>query len=72
MAQTLSLRVQGMTCQGCAQSLMAHLKREQGVLAVQVDWRAGRAVVTYDPELTGPERILASRAFQGTFRAQAE
>jgi hypothetical protein len=39
---------------------------------VQVDWRAGRVTVTYDPALTDPERILASQAFQGPFRARRE
>jgi copper chaperone CopZ len=72
MAKTISLHVEGMTCQGCAHSLTAYLKRERGVLDVQVDWRAGRAVVTYDPALTGPKRILASQAFQGPFRARRE
>ncbi len=72
MVESISLRVEGMTCQGCANSLAAYLKRERGVLDVEVDWRAGRAVVTYDPALTGPERILDSQPFQGPFRARPE
>jgi len=72
MAETLTLHVEGMTCQGCAQSLAASLKRQRGVLEVQVDWRSGRAVVTYDPEQAGPERVLASPVFQGPFRARVE
>ncbi len=72
MAETVVLTVEGMTCQGCAHSLASSLKRERGVLDVRVDWRSGRVVVTYDPQKTGPERILASPAFQGPFRARLE
>lgn len=72
MAETIVLTVEGMTCQGCAQSLASSLKRQRGVLEVRVDWRSGRAAVTYDPEQTGAERILASPAFQGPFRARRE
>lgn len=70
MAETIVLAVEGMTCQGCAQSLASSLKRQRGVLDVRVEWQSGRAVVVYDPELTGPEDIVASPTFQGPFRAR--
>ena len=70
--RTMVLRVSGMTCEGCAQTVARHLKEDPGVIAVEVDWRAGRVLVAYDPALTGPERVLANPVFGLSYRASVE
>ena len=73
--QRLALRITGMTCDGCADTVKRHLRREKGVLAVDVDWKAGRAEIEYDPATAEPAAILRSRVFQdqlGLHRYRAE
>ena len=65
---TVRLRIEGMTCGGCAISARALLRRMEGVETADVSYDEGIAVVTYDPaEVTPQEMIDALReTFQYT------
>lgn len=52
-----TLKVEGMTCSGCAGSAASAAKSVPGVSSADVDWKAGTAVVHYQPETTDPEAI---------------
>ena len=47
--ETVTLNVQGMSCQGCVGSVTRVLKGTPGVQAVSVQLEPGRAEVSYDP-----------------------
>jgi len=65
------LKIQGMSCDGCSQSIEHSLKRQRGVKGVKVNWRTGTGEVVFDPEETKVEDILENRIFQGHYKAQA-
>ncbi len=67
---SVKLGIKGMTCQGCADTISRYLKREKGVLEVAIQWQKGTGEVTFDPELTAGENILASKAFRGHYSAE--
>ena len=46
MVDRLELDVQGMTCDGCVNSVKRALSRVPGVKSVDVDLKSGRAVIT--------------------------
>ena len=52
--QTVELKVQGMDCQGCVQSVTRMLSGVPGVEKVDVSLEQARARVTYDPVQAGP------------------
>jgi copper chaperone CopZ len=45
-----TLRISGMTCNGCVKHVDEALRRVPGVQAVQVDLAGGTAKVSHDPE----------------------
>ena len=51
--QTIELKVEGMDCQGCVQSVTRMLNGVPGVETVDVSLEQGRARVTYDPARAG-------------------
>lgn len=56
--QTELLRVTGMTCGGCVNSLTRALKAVDGVAGVEVLLATGETSVQYDEKLTSPEQIM--------------
>ncbi|UFP94187.1 heavy-metal-associated domain-containing protein [Gloeobacter morelensis] len=58
----IELKITGMTCAGCEESVAWILKAQPGVEAVAVDLSTGRAIVEGD---TDPERLTAAVAAQG-------
>ena len=55
--QTVELKVEGMDCQGCVQSVTRMLSGVPGVDRVDVSLEQARALVTYDPAKSGPEQL---------------
>jgi copper chaperone len=47
--ETISLKVNGMTCQGCVRSVKNVLERVPGVSSAEVDLARGEARITFDP-----------------------
>jgi copper chaperone CopZ len=47
--ETITLKVQGMTCQGCVRSVKKVLESVPGVREADVSLERGEAQVSYDP-----------------------
>lgn len=48
--KTVTLRVKGMTCGGCATTIEQALKTTEGVKEVRVSYERGNAVIKYDDQ----------------------
>ena len=66
------LKIEGMTCAGCAQTIRRALERDEGVREARVSWDSGTAEVSYDPLKTREEQILGNRIFRRQYQYQAE
>jgi len=55
--QTVEMKVEGMDCQGCVQSVTRMLNGVPGVERVEVSLAQAQARVTYDPAKAGPEQF---------------
>ena len=55
-----TLKIEGMTCDGCVPAVKVQLKRTEGVVAYEVSFEKGEAVVSYDPARTTPAKIAES------------
>ncbi len=55
--QTVSMKVEGMTCNGCVASVSRVLKAVPGVASAEVTLQPGAATVTYDPAQTDVARL---------------
>lgn len=58
--QTEQLKVTGMTCGGCTNSVTKALKAVKGVDDVIVSLLTGQATVQYDEMLTSPEQLQSA------------
>jgi mercuric ion binding protein len=58
--RTVALRIEGMTCGGCAVAARKALERLDGVSKVEVSYEKQRAVVTYDPDRVTVEQLIAA------------
>jgi copper chaperone CopZ len=58
--KTELIKVTGMTCGGCVNSLTRALKSINGVDAVQVDLSTGDTQVQYDENLTSLEQLRSA------------
>ena len=52
--------IEGMHCEGCAETIKALLSLEAGVEAVGVSYHEGRARVSYDPAAVDPAKLVAA------------
>ncbi|XP_025084861.1 copper-transporting ATPase 1-like isoform X3 [Pomacea canaliculata] len=57
LEQTARLRVEGMTCQSCANTIESSIVTRPGVYGVEVSLSQNEAVVQFNPSLTSPEQI---------------
>lgn len=72
---TTTLKIEGMTCGGCVPAVKLQLKRTEGVVAYEVSFEKGEAVVRYDPAKTTPAKIAESvtkTGYTATVKGQAE
>jgi copper chaperone CopZ len=58
--KTEFLKVTGMTCGGCVNSLTRALKSINGVDGVQVELSTGNAQVQYDENFTTPDQLKSA------------
>lgn len=58
--KTLNFAIDGMHCEGCAETVRALLEREIGVKAVQVTHEPGNARVLFDPTVVDEARLSAA------------
>jgi copper chaperone CopZ len=57
MTKQTTLKIVGMHCSGCADSVEKALKGVQGVAAATVDLKGGKATVEFDPSLAGDKDL---------------
>lgn len=55
--RTVTLRVKGMTCGGCATSVEKALKATEGVESVRVSFERSRAVIKYDDQKVTVDKL---------------
>ena len=58
--KTATLEIKGMTCASCGVAVKTALKKVDGFKSADVLVKDGRAVVTYDPQKTDPEKLAAA------------
>ena len=58
--KTLVVMIEGMHCDGCAETINALLTVEAGVKASTVSFQEGHARVLYDPAQTDESRLIAA------------
>jgi len=57
---SLTVTIEGMHCDGCAETIKAVVERESGVRAAAVSFKEGKARILYDPEATSAGRLVAA------------
>ena len=57
MSETIELRVEGMSCDGCVSSVEKALRRLDGVIEASADLDAEQATVTIDPATIGRDTL---------------
>lgn len=60
LTRTVTIWIVGMTCNSCVQSIEGRVGQMSGVQSVSVSLKDGKAMVTFDPSLTGPEQLRAT------------
>jgi len=58
--QTLSLGIPSMDCEACAVGIAAALRREPGIVVVDITYATKTAVVRFDPTATDQHKIIAA------------
>jgi copper chaperone len=58
--ETVTLKVNGMTCQGCARSVTKALQAVTGVASAEVSLDRAEAKVSYNPREVSVERLKAA------------
>jgi copper chaperone CopZ len=56
--ERIAIRIDGMSCSGCVNSVRNALARLPGVEVQQVE--VGTATVAYDPSVTGPDALRSA------------
>lgn len=64
-SRTVTLDVTKMDCAACPITVRKALEKVPGVKAAQVDFKAKRAVVAFDPGKTSPEALTQATAEAG-------
>ncbi len=54
----ITLKVSGMSCQGCVNAVTAALKNTNGVKTAEVSLEKNMATVEYDPAIAKPEDLV--------------
>ena len=57
--KSVVLKIEGMHCGGCAQSVKRLLEREPGVQSAEVAYETGEARVQFDPAQLDERRLIA-------------
>ena len=56
----MTLKIEGMHCDGCAETIRAMLRMEPGIEASDVSYAEATARVLYDPAKTDRDRLIAA------------
>ena len=65
-----TIRIEGMTCEGCTATVAKAIGSVPGVLAVQVDYESGKAVIGTEPGRPVPIESILARLKQAGYTAR--
>jgi copper chaperone len=57
--QSVTLKIQGMHCDGCANTIKALVEHEAGVKTAAVTFKSGEARILYDQATISEDRLIA-------------
>ena len=57
--KTATLKIEGMNCNGCANTIKALVEKQPGVQMATVSFDEGQARILYDPREIGEDRLVA-------------
>ena len=57
--KSVTLKIEGMHCGGCADTIKSLVEKQPGVQAVSVSFDESRARVLYDPSTTREDHLVA-------------
>lgn len=55
--KSLTMKVEGMRCNGCAERIRSRIAMQPGVQTIVVSFDEGQARVLYDPQATDADRL---------------
>jgi copper chaperone CopZ len=58
--KVMIFKIEGMRCDGCAQTIKALVEKEPGVQIADVSFKKGEARVLFDPKNTGEDQLIAT------------
>ncbi len=58
--QTVTIGIEGMTCNSCVQAIEGMASQRAGVHAIKVNLQEKKGIVTFDSSLTSPEELRAA------------
>uniref|UniRef100_A0A9J7ZJN0 Copper-transporting ATPase 2 n=2 Tax=Cyprinus carpio TaxID=7962 RepID=A0A9J7ZJN0_CYPCA len=58
--QTVTIRIEGMTCNSCVQVIEGMVSQRAGVCAIKVNLQEKKGIITFDSSLTSPEELRAA------------
>ncbi len=61
--KNVKLRIYGMTCEDCVETISRSLLEQQGVMDVNISFQDGLGEVEIDPTQLKPENILKNQVF---------
>lgn len=68
--KSVTLKIEGMHCDGCARTVKALIGSEPGVRGADVSYQDGQARILYDPQAIGEEQLV-KLIEQGGYRVPA-
>jgi copper chaperone CopZ len=57
---SVTFKIEGMRCDGCAETIKAVVEREPGVRMARVSFKAGEARILYDSQAVTEDRLIAA------------
>lgn len=58
--KTVTFKIEGMNCSGCANTIKTLVEGEPGVQAATVSFDEGQARILYDPQTVSEDRLVAT------------
>ncbi|MBI3436340.1 MAG: heavy-metal-associated domain-containing protein [Proteobacteria bacterium] len=58
--KSVTFKIEGMHCEGCAQTIRALVEQESGVKSTDVSYRKSEARVLFDAEATSEGRLVVA------------
>lgn len=58
--KSVTLKIEGMRCDGCAQTIKNLVSAEPGVRAATVSFEDGEARILYDPKATSEDQVVGT------------